>query len=55
MLARLANPYRRKDQLKKNPVISNEELDDVAEGLGGEEREGVAGGKLGEGIAKAFD
>ena len=45
----------RKDQLKKNPVLGDGELDEVAEGLGGEEREGVAGGKLGEGIAKAFD
>lgn len=45
----------RKDQLKKNPILSDGDLDEVSEGLGGEAREGIAGGKLGEVIAKAFD
>ena len=52
MLSMAAN---RKDQLKKNPVVSNEELNEVAPGLGDEVRKGIAGGKLGAGIAKAFD
>lgn len=47
----------RKDRLKKNPVVSNDELNDVSRGLGDEAAEefGNGKGKLGERIGKAFD
>lgn len=52
----------RKDQLKKNPVVSNEELNMVQKGLGDEAAREVGEGKLkggvggmAKGIGKAFD
>ena len=46
----------RKDRLKKNPVVSNDELNVVSGGLGDEAAEEEVGkGKLGESIGKAFD
>ena len=49
----------RKDRLKKNPVVSNDELNQVSGGLGDEAAKefGKDFGKsgLGQGIGKAFD
>ncbi len=52
----------RKDQLKKNPVVSNDELNVVQNGLGDEAAREVGEGKLkggfggmAKGIGKAFD
>lgn len=48
----------RKDQLKKNPVVSSDELNQVSSGLGDEAKEFSGKGGLGgmaEGIGKAFD
>ena len=45
----------RKDRLKKNPVVSNDELNEVSGGLGDEAAEELGKGKLGESIGKAFD
>ena len=42
-------------QRKKNPVVSNDELNDVSEGLGDEAEKEFGKGKIGEGISKAFD
>lgn len=49
----------RKDRLKKNPVISNDELNNVSSGLGDEAAKdfgkNFGKGGLGQGIGKAFD
>ena len=46
----------RKDQLKKNPALSNEELNDISSGLGDEAAKQFGkGGGLGKSIGKAFD
>lgn len=51
--ARVCN---RKDRLKKNPVVSNDELNSISGGLGDEAaKEFGNGGGLGKGIGKAFD
>jgi len=45
----------RKDRLKKNPFVSNDELNQVSGGLGDEAANEYGKGGLGEGIGKAFD
>ncbi len=45
----------RKDRLKKNPVVSNDELNQVSGGLGDEAAKDFGKGGLGDGIGKAFD
>ena len=45
----------RKERLKKNPVVSNDELNQVSGGLGDEAAKEMGKGKLGESIGKAFD
>ena len=45
----------RKDRLKKNPVVSNDELNEISGGLGDEAIEEFGKGKLGESIGKAFN
>lgn len=50
----------RKDQLKKNPMVSNDKLNDIQSGLGDEAEKEFGGGKGGvgamaKGIGKAFD
>lgn len=45
----------RKDRLKKNPVVSNDELNQVSGGLGDEAAKEFGKGGLGKGIGKAFD
>jgi len=45
----------RKDRLKKNPAVSNDELNDVSSGLGDEAAKEFGEGGLGKGIGKAFD
>ena len=50
----------RKDQLKKNPVVSNDKLNSIQSGLGDEAEKEFGGGKGGvgamaKGIGKAFD
>ena len=45
----------RKDRLKKNPVVSNDELNQIAGGLGDEAAKEYGKGGLGKGISKAFD
>ena len=45
----------RKDQLKKNPVVSNDELNEIQGGLGDEAAKEFGKGGIGEGIGKAFD
>ena len=54
------NDVCRKDQLKKNPTISNEKLNSIQSGLGDEAEKDFGGGKGGvgamaKGIGKAFD
>ena len=41
-------------QLKKNPVVSNDELNDIQSGLGDEAAKEFGKGGLGKGIGKAF-
>ena len=53
--AELTQYVCRKDRLKKNPVVSNDELNEVSGGLGDEAAEEFGKGKLGESIGKAFD
>jgi len=50
-----ADSLCRKDRLKKNPVVSNDELNQVSGGLGDEAAKEYGKGGLGEGIGKAFD
>jgi bacteriocin-like protein len=50
MGANTDNLQHRKDQLKKNPVMSNDELNEISGGLGDEAAKEF-GGKL----SKAFD
>ena len=45
----------RKDRLKKNPVVSNDELNQISGGLGDEAAKEFGKGGLGKGIGKAFD
>lgn len=45
----------RKDRLKKNPMVSNNELNQVSGGLGDEAAGEFSKGGLGTGIGKAFD
>ena len=45
----------RKDRLKKNPVVSNDELNEISGGLGDEARKEFGKGGLGDSIGKAFD
>ena len=45
----------RKDRLKKNPVVSNNELNQISGGLGDEAAKEFGKGGLGKGIGKAFD
>ena len=45
----------RKERLKKNPVVSNDELNEVSGGLGDEAEKDFRKAKIGEGISKAFD
>ena len=45
----------RKDRLKKNPVVSNDELNQVSGGLGDEAAKEFGKGGLGKNIGKAFD
>ena len=47
--------YSRKDRLKKNPVVSNDELNEVSGGLGDEAATEIGKGDLGKTIGKAFD
>ena len=42
-------PRNRKERLKKNPVVSNEQLNEISGGLGDE-----AAKEFGEGLGKAF-
>ncbi|KAK0517184.1 hypothetical protein JMJ35_000339 [Cladonia borealis] len=44
-----------KDRLKKNPVVSNDELNQISGGLGDEAAKEFGKGGLGKGIGKAFD
>ena len=50
---------RRKERLKRNPVVSNDELNDISSGLGDEAArefgKSLGKGGLGQGIGKAFD
>ncbi len=48
-------PCCRKDRLKKNPVVSNDELNQISGGLGDEAAKEFGKGGLGKGIGKAFD
>jgi len=50
-----ADSLCRKDRLKKNPVVSNDELNQVSGGLGDEAAKDFGKGGLGDGIGKAFD
>lgn len=46
----------RKDQLKRNPMMSNQELNDISSGLGDEaSKQFGKGGGFGKTIGKAFD
>ncbi|KAL8794137.1 MAG: hypothetical protein Q9195_003322 [Heterodermia aff. obscurata] len=45
----------RKDQLKKNPVVSSDELNEIQGGLGDEAAKEFGKGGIGEGIGKALD
>ena len=45
----------RKDRLKKNPMVSNDELNEVSSGLGDEAARDFGKGGLGKEIGKAFD
>ena len=45
----------RKDRLKKNPAVSNDELNQISGGLGDEAAKEFGKGGLGKGISKAFD
>ena len=45
----------RKEKLKSNPVMSNNELNEVSEGLGDEAAKESAEGKIAKGIGNAFD
>lgn len=45
----------RKDRLKKNPVVSNDELKEISGGSGDEPAGGFWKGGLGDRVAKAFD
>lgn len=45
----------RKERLKKNPVVSNDELNQVSGGLGDEAAKEFGKGSLGKGISNAFD
>ena len=56
MRARLMRVLRfRKDRLKKNPMVSNDELNEVSSGLGDEAAREFSKGGLGKEIGKAFD
>lgn len=48
-------PWSRKDRLKKNPVVSNDELNQISGGLGDEAAKEFGKGGLGKDIGKAFD
>lgn len=45
----------RKDRLKQNPVVSNDELNQVSGGLGDEAKREFGKRGLGQSIGKAFD
>ena len=45
----------RKDRLKKNPVVSNDELNQISGGLGDEAAKEFGKEGLGKGISNAFD
>lgn len=45
----------RKDRLKKNPMVSNDELNELSSGLGDEAAREFGKGGLGKEIGKAFD
>lgn len=45
----------RKDRLKKNPVVSNDELNEVSSGSGDEPATGFWKGGLADRVGKAFD
>ena len=48
-------PLYRKDRLKKNPVVSNDQLNQISGGLGDEAAKEFGKGSLGKDIGKAFD
>lgn len=50
-----SNVVCRKDRLKKNPVVSNDQLNQISGGLGDEAAREFGKGGLGKGIGKAFD
>ena len=45
----------RKDRLKQNPIVSNDELNQVSGGLGDEAKREFGKRGLGQSIGKAFD